>query len=78
MMFFGIYIITTILLVGSLFILNLPDMYIVGAIVFLVFLPFTFTSRKKSYSEDAYLFVTVHPTRVVPAMEKESNRTRRF
>jgi len=44
----------------------------VGAIVLLVFLPFIF--RKRTHSEDAYLFVTVHPVRVVPAMIKESNK----
>jgi hypothetical protein len=72
-MFIGMYIITTILLVGGLFMLSLPDVYIAGAIV-LLFLPFIFAFRKKTDSEDAYLFVTVHPTRVVPAMLKESNR----
>ncbi|AJQ29042.1 hypothetical protein JBW_03705 [Pelosinus fermentans JBW45] len=71
-MFICMYIITVILLVSSLFILSLPEIYIVGAIVLFVFLPFTF--RKRTHSEDAYLFVTVHPVRVVPAMIKESNK----
>jgi hypothetical protein len=50
----------------------LPEIYIAGAIVLFVFLPFTF--RKRTHSEDAYLFVTVNPVRVVPAMIKESNK----
>jgi len=66
------YIITVILLVSSLFIFSLPDIYIVGATVLLLFLPFMF--GKRTHSEDAYLFVTVHPVRVVPAMIKESNK----
>lgn len=78
MMFICIYIITTILLIVSLFILNMPDIYIGGAIVFLTFLPFTCAFGRKAHAEDAYLFVTVHPTRVVPAMTKQLNRIRRY
>jgi hypothetical protein len=78
MMFICMYIITTILLVGGLFMLSLPDVYTVGAIILFILLSFTFAFRNKTDSEDAYLFVAVHPTRVVPAMIKESNRTRRY
>ncbi len=77
MMFICMYIITTILLVGGLFMLSLPEVYTGGAIILLILLLFIFAFRNKTDSEDAYIFVAVHPARVVPAMLKESNRTRR-
>ncbi len=59
-MFICMYIITAILFISSLFILSLPEIYIVGAIVLLVFLPFIF--RKKNTLRRCIPFCNCSPS----------------